>query len=133
MKMVTVGLCVLLSALATHGHALTSASSCESLSSLSLPNVSITLAQTVPAGTFALPGTGTAAPQFNQLPPFCVTATLTKIEVWLPVAIGTESSRPSATAAGRALSPTAGWPRGCRRVTQRHRRARDTQTPMRRS
>lgn len=94
MKMVTGGLCVLLLALTTHGHALTSASSCESLSSLALPNTSITLAQVVPAGTFALPGTDPAKPQFSQLPTFCrVAATLTpssdsdiKIEVWLPIA-----------------------------------------------
>ena len=94
MKMVTGGLCVLLSALTTHGQALKSASSCESLSSLALPNTSITLAQVVPAGAFTLPGTGPATPQFSQLPTFCrVAATLTpspdsdiKIEVWLPIA-----------------------------------------------
>jgi feruloyl esterase len=74
--------------------ALTSASSCESLSSLALPKTSITLAQVVPAGKFALPGTDPATPQFGQLPTFCrVTATLTpssdsdiKIEIWLPIA-----------------------------------------------
>ena len=94
MKMVTGGSCVLLLALATHGHALKASSSCESLSSLALPNASITLAQVVPAGAFTLPGTGPAAPQFSQLPTFCrVAATLTpsadsdiKIEVWLPAA-----------------------------------------------
>jgi feruloyl esterase len=93
-KMVTGGLCVLLSALTTHGQALKSASSCESLSSLALPNTSITLAQVVPAGAFTLPGTGPATPQLSQLPAFCrAAATLTpssdsdiKIEVWLPVA-----------------------------------------------
>jgi len=94
MKMVTGGSCVLLLALTTHGHGLKSASSCESLSSLALPNTSITLAQVVPAGAFSLPGTGPAGPQFSQLPAFCrVAATLTpsadsdiKIEVWLPAA-----------------------------------------------
>ena len=93
MKMVTGGSCALLIALTTHGHALKAASSCESLSSLRLPNTSITLAQTVLAGAFTLPGTGPAVPQFSQLPAFCrVAATLTpssdsdiKIEVWLPV------------------------------------------------
>jgi len=77
-----------------NGHALKASSSCESLSSLALPNTSITLAQVVPAGAFTLPGTGPAAPQFSHLPTFCrVTATLTpssdsdiKIEVWLPAA-----------------------------------------------
>jgi feruloyl esterase len=94
LKMVTGGLCVLLSALTTHGHALKSASSCESLLSLALPNTSITIAQVVPAGTLALPGTGATTPQFRQLPTFCrVAATLIpspdsdiKIEVWLPIA-----------------------------------------------
>ncbi len=94
MKMVTGGWCALLLALTTHGHALKAASSCESLSSLALPNTSITLAQVVPAGAFTLPGTGPAAPQFSQLPTFCrVAATLTpssdsdiKIEVWMPAA-----------------------------------------------
>jgi feruloyl esterase len=94
MKIVTGGLCVLLFALTTHGQAVTSASSCESMSSLALPNTSITLAQVVPAGTFRLPGTGPVTPQFSQLPTFCrVAATLTpssdsdiKIEAWLPIA-----------------------------------------------
>jgi feruloyl esterase len=94
MKMVTGGLWVLLSALTTHGHALNPASSCESLSSLAVPNTSITLAQVVPAGAFTLPGASPATPQLSQLPAFCrVAATLTpssdsdiKIEVWLPVA-----------------------------------------------
>src|SRR5437870_88147 len=94
MKMVIGGSCALLLALTTHGHALKAASSCESLSSLALPNTSITLAQMVPAGTFTLPGTGPAAPQFSQQPTFCrVAATLTpssdsdiKIEVWMPAA-----------------------------------------------
>ncbi len=94
MKMVIIGLCVLLSALTTYGQALKPASACESLSSLALPNTSITLAQVVPAGAFTLPGTGPAMPLLSQLPTFCrVAATLTpssdseiKIEVWLPVA-----------------------------------------------
>lgn len=45
-------------------HALVAAS-CESVSSLALPNTSITLAQLVPAGGFSLPGPGPAAPQFG--------------------------------------------------------------------
>jgi feruloyl esterase len=76
-----------------YGHALNAAASCESLSSLVLPNTSITLAQMVPAGGFTLPGMGPATvQQFSRLPAFCrVAATLTpssdsdiKIEVWLP-------------------------------------------------
>src|SRR5947207_3163522 len=59
------------------------ATSCESLSTLKLPNTSFRLAVTVPAGGFTQP----------NLPAFCrVAATLTpssdsdiKIEVWLPV------------------------------------------------
>jgi feruloyl esterase len=77
------------------------AASCESLASLSLPNTTITLAQSVSAGTFAVPaesrrfqrGRG-AAPEIPNLPAFCrVAATLRpspdsniKIEVWMPAA-----------------------------------------------
>src|ERR1700733_10246143 len=72
---------------------------CESLSSLAIPHATITLAQSVPAGQFALPaGTpppfpGAPGPDFKDLPAFCrVTATSAptsdseiKIEVWMPV------------------------------------------------
>ncbi len=73
-----------------------SAATCESLSSLSLPNTKITLAQTVSAGSFSAPARGGPGAgrgqQFNDLPEFCrVQATLTpsrdsdiKMEVWLP-------------------------------------------------
>ena len=92
MKTLTGGLGAVLFALIIDAHALSGAASCESLSSLVLPNTSITLAQMVSAGGFSLPGTGPAVPQFSQLPAFCrVVATLTpsadsdiKIEVWLP-------------------------------------------------
>jgi feruloyl esterase len=72
------------------------AASCESLSSLQLPDTKITLAQTVASGGFApvngRAGNGGANP-YESLPAFCrVAATLTpskdsdiKIEVWLPV------------------------------------------------
>jgi feruloyl esterase len=64
--------------------------SCEKLASLSLPDTTITLAQTVATGEFK-PAAGSAAP-FQSLPAFCrVAATLApskdsdiKIEVWLP-------------------------------------------------
>lgn len=70
--------------------------SCESLSSLQLPDTKITLAQTVASGGFApvngRAGRGGANP-YESVPAFCrVAATLTpskdsdiKIEVWLPV------------------------------------------------
>src|ERR1700733_14946335 len=81
------------------------AASCESLTKLALPNTTITAAQTVAAGAFALRaattqaaaaarvGRGGAAQIFSTLPAFCrVAATLKpsgdsdiKIEVWLPV------------------------------------------------
>jgi len=76
-----------------------SAATCESLSSLKLPNTTITLAQTVAAGAFTPPagrqGRGAAAAAvYSELPSFCrVTATLApssdsdiKVEVWLPLA-----------------------------------------------
>jgi feruloyl esterase len=92
MKTVAGGSCAVLLALMMDGHALNAAASCENLSSLALPNASITLAQMVPAGGLSLPGTVPAVPQFSQLPAFCrVAATLApssdsdiKIEVWLP-------------------------------------------------
>ncbi len=66
---------------------------CESLSSLALPEATITAAQSVAAGDFTPPG-GSAARPIHNLPAFCrVAATLTpskdsdiKIEVWMPVA-----------------------------------------------
>ena len=94
MKMVTGGSCAVLLTIMMYGHALkNAAASCESLSSLVLPNTSITVAQMVRAGGFTLPGMGPAAvQQFSRLPAFCrVAATLTpssdsdiKVEVWLP-------------------------------------------------
>jgi feruloyl esterase len=89
------------------------AGSCESLASLSLPNVAITSAQDVAAGTFTPPGAagrgrGGQAAQFSSLPTFCrVTATLTpssdsdiKVEIWLP------AFAPSGATAGR---PNSAW------------------------
>src|SRR5438034_7903482 len=73
------------------------AAPCESLSSLALPSAMITLAQSVAAGSFTLPGGGRGAAEQNAalkaLPAFCrVAATLRptsdsdiKIEVWMPV------------------------------------------------
>ena len=73
-----------------------SAASCSSLASLSLPDTTITLAESVPAGSFTQPGTpappAQAAQAFRDLPEFCrVAATVRpvndseiKIEVWMP-------------------------------------------------
>ena len=74
------------------------AASCESLSSLILPDGKITAAEVVAAGAFTAPGAGgilTGAPGggFRSVPVFCrIAATLTpssdsdiKIEVWMPV------------------------------------------------
>jgi hypothetical protein len=74
--------------------------SCESLASLVSPGMKITLAQSVPAGSFAQsaslpaypPGGAIALVNYKDLPAFCrVAATLMppndsgiKIEVWLP-------------------------------------------------
>ncbi len=65
------------------------AATCESLLGSKLPNVTITIAQAVPAGTYTPPGSKVA---FPDLPAFCrVVATITPvpdssivIEVWLP-------------------------------------------------
>jgi feruloyl esterase len=69
------------------------AAPCESLASLSLPDSTITTAQSVPPGGFSLPGGNAQAnAAFQYLPAFCrVAATLKpsndsdiRIEVWLP-------------------------------------------------
>ena len=65
---------------------------CESLASVSLPNVTVTLAEPVAAGAFTAPARGGVVPQFGDLPAFCrVQATLRptsdsdiKMELWLP-------------------------------------------------
>src|SRR5271157_3085047 len=75
------------------------AATCESLTSLSVPHTTITLAQSVAAGQFTLPpGTpppfpGAPAPSFKNLPGFCRVAAKSrptsdseiKIEVWMPL------------------------------------------------
>ncbi|HTM04493.1 MAG TPA: tannase/feruloyl esterase family alpha/beta hydrolase [Vicinamibacterales bacterium] len=68
------------------------ASSCEDLSKLSIPNATITTAQSVAAGAFTAPAGRGGANPFASLPAFCrVLATLKPtpgsditIEVWLP-------------------------------------------------
>ncbi len=81
------------------------AATCESLTSLTLPDTTITMAQVVPAGAFSPPapaqanaqakakGKGAAVIAYQDLPEFCrVAATLKpssdsdiKVEFWLPV------------------------------------------------
>ena len=70
------------------------ATSCENLASVALPNTRITVAQRVAAGAFTPPAPPAFGPptDFSRLPSFCrVTATIApvadsdiKIEVWLP-------------------------------------------------
>ena len=68
------------------------AASCEDLAKASLPNATITLAQSVAAGAFAAPAGRGGGNPFADLPAFCrVAATLKpsadsdiKIEVWMP-------------------------------------------------
>ena len=79
------------------GSATASAATCESLSTLRMPNGKVTLAATVAPGSFAPPTGRTGGPggvnPFTSLPSFCrVAITLTptersdiKAEVWLPV------------------------------------------------
>jgi hypothetical protein len=125
------------------------AASCESLKSLALDHATMTLAETVAAGTFDPPPT--RAPlfgefrDFNKLPSFCrVAATLRpsadseiKIEVWMPVegwngkfqAIGNGgwNGGISRGAMGEALVRGYTWRHGshsCRRVPRRRARRR---------
>jgi feruloyl esterase len=70
------------------------ATPCEGLAKLSLPNTTITLAQTVGAGAFSPPAGGRGGQQFGDLPAFCrVQARLKpssdsdiKMELWMPEA-----------------------------------------------
>jgi feruloyl esterase len=76
---------------AASASAQTPASTCDGLAALKLPDVTITAAVSVEAGSFRTPGANASAPAMNT-PAFCrVAATLTptpeshiKIEVWLP-------------------------------------------------
>lgn len=74
------------------GSAVAQTNSCESLSSLALPNATITMAQAVPAGELPQAGRGGRAAEPLKVPAFCrVAATLKpsndseiKMELWLP-------------------------------------------------
>ena len=82
-------------AIAVLAAARANAATCESLASLTLPETTVTSAQTVAAGAFSMPGGGFMPMPVSpkSLPAFCrVAATLRpskdsdiKIEVWLPV------------------------------------------------
>src|SRR5262245_47554440 len=70
-----------------------SSATCETLASVSLPNTTITSAQTVAAGAFTPPGGrgGSASAPWTDLPAFCRIVATTKMlnsdvkfEVWLP-------------------------------------------------
>ena len=72
-----------------------SSSPCSALTSVSLPNTTITSAQSVPAGAFVPPPGrgGAAAAPWTDLPAFCRVSATTKMlnsdvmfEVWLPAA-----------------------------------------------
>jgi feruloyl esterase len=95
MKIFGAGLCSLLLAIALHAQpdqSVAASGSCADLSKLALPNTTITLAETVAAGTFTPSGAGGGGAAYRALPAFCrVAATLKpssdsdiKIEVWLP-------------------------------------------------
>ena len=91
MKILAGAVFALLLALLIPDQTLDASGSCGDLSRLTLPNTTITVAQTVEAGSFTVPGA--ASPEgFRTLPRFCrVAATLKptidsdiKMELWLP-------------------------------------------------
>src|SRR5215471_2506227 len=90
---ITAGLLLLVVAL-SNPSAAAAATACEDLSKISLPNTTITLAQSIAAGAFTPPAGARGGNQFGNLPAFCrVQATLKpssdsdiKIELWMPVA-----------------------------------------------
>ncbi|HEY1305963.1 MAG TPA: tannase/feruloyl esterase family alpha/beta hydrolase [Vicinamibacterales bacterium] len=88
---------------------LASAQTCEALSSLKLPDTSITAATSVAAGAFTAPGRGgRGGNQFADLPAFCrVEATLKpsadsdiKVEYWLPATASAWNGKFQATGNG---------------------------------
>ena len=100
------------------------AATCESLTSLSLPNVTILMAQPVAAGAFTAPGRGGLVARFENVPAFCrVQASLKptsdsdiRMELWLP-----------ASADGSGEAGRTAWERQVpghrkRRARGRHRR-----------
>ena len=90
MRILTAGFCVLLLAALCPARGLRASAPCATLSALTLPNTTITVAQAVEAGNYTPPGA--AAEAAVALPAFCrVTATLRptqdsdiKVEVWMP-------------------------------------------------
>ena len=97
MKILQSGFCAISFVLLCYHPAFAAGRSCESLRSEALPNTSISLAESVAAGSFVTPaaqdGRGAAQGEpFKNLPAFCrVAATLKptsdsdiRIEVWLP-------------------------------------------------
>ena len=93
-RILTGGLCALVLAAVANTDVAAAGASCEALSSLKLPDTTITLARAVEAGSFAPPASGSAQDGrlIATLPAFCrVAATLKpsadsdiKVEVWLP-------------------------------------------------
>ena len=94
-RLLCVAFSAVLLAMAVFGPAPATAASCESLAALALPDTTITLAQSTPAGAFTPPAgplTKAGPAPFKDLPAFCrVAATLKptkdsdiKIEVWMP-------------------------------------------------
>lgn len=92
MKILSGSLCALWLATLVPGRTLNASASCEALSMLALPNVTVTLAEAVETGTFTPPAPGNAPEAVRAMPAFCrVAATLKptrdsdiKIEVWMP-------------------------------------------------
>ena len=104
MRLIAGASCAVVLATVTHLHAVDGPSACADVAKLALPHGTITHVEAVAAGAF----TPADRPNdYRSLPAFCrVAATLTpstdsdiKVEVWLPRATGTASSRRSATAA----------------------------------
>src|SRR5215467_5853781 len=96
--------------------------SCQRLFSLTLPNTTITMAQTVAAGSFVAPARGGGPGQpLTDLPAFCrVQATLRpspdsniKMEIWLPEPAATADSAVPKPLTGEPAAPKplakAGW------------------------
>jgi feruloyl esterase len=91
-KLAVASVAALLMAAGLHSQSPATPSSCADLSKLTLPNTTITAAESVAAGAFTQPGGRGGGGAFKQLPAFCRVAATSKptsdsdikIEVWLP-------------------------------------------------
>ena len=91
------------------------AATCTSLTALSLPHATVTLAQSIPAGSFTAPG----GQVFNNLPSFCRVVVVSTpspdshigLEVWLPASGWNGRYQQAGNGGFAGAVPLDRWPR----------------------